>query len=73
MLTLDPRRPRAALRLFTTGAAFALGDDRLGRLVPGGPADLMLVEPDPLRAPPDEVRSPRVRVVLVEGERVWTA
>ena len=63
----------AALRLFTTGAAFALGDDRLGRLVPGGPADLVLVEPDPLRAPPDEVRSTHVRLVLVEGERVWPA
>lgn len=63
----------AALRLFTTGAAFALGDDRLGRLVPGGPADLVVVEPDPLRAPPDEVRSARVRLVLVEGERVWPA
>jgi predicted amidohydrolase YtcJ len=63
----------AALRLFTTGAAYALGDDRLGRLVPGGPADLVLVDPDPLRAPPDEMRTTRVQLVLVEGERVWPA
>jgi len=64
---------RAALRLFTTGAAFALGADRLGMLAPGGPADLVVVEPDPLRAPPDEVADARVRLTLVAGERVWPA
>jgi predicted amidohydrolase YtcJ len=63
----------AALRLFTTGAAFALRADRLGRLVAGGPADLALVEPDPLRASPDEVAGARVRLVLVEGDRAWPA
>jgi len=62
---------RAALRLFTTGAAFALGADQLGTLAPGGPADLVVVEPDPLRAPPDEVADARVRLTLVAGERVW--
>src|SRR6185295_6932846 len=49
----------AALALFTTGAAYALRDDALGRLVPGGPADLVVVEPDPLRAPPDELAATR--------------
>jgi len=63
----------AALRLFTTGAAVALGADRLGTLAPGGPADLVVVEPDPLRAPPDEVADARVRLTLVAGERVWPA
>jgi len=63
----------AALRLFTTGAAFVLGADRLGRLVPGGPADLVVVEPDPLRASPDEVFAARVRLTLVAGERAWPA
>jgi hypothetical protein len=63
----------AALRLFTTGAAFALGADALGRLVEGGPADLIVVEPDPLRAAPDEVADARVRLALVGGERAWPA
>jgi hypothetical protein len=61
----------AALRLFTTGAAFALGADALGRLVEGGPADLIVVEPDPLRAAPDEVADARVGLALVAGERAW--
>jgi len=63
----------AALRLFTTGAAFALGADGLGTLAPGRPADLVVVEPDPLRAPPDEVAETRVRLTLAAGERVWPA
>jgi len=63
----------AALRLFTTGAAFALGADALGRLVPGGPADLVVVDPDPLRAPPDEVAGTRIRLTLIGGRRIWPA
>src|SRR5439155_770859 len=45
----------AALALFTTGAAEALAAPTLGRLAAGGPADLIVVEPDPRRASPDEV------------------
>ena len=61
----------AALDLFTRGAARAMGASRLGRLARGGPADLVVVEPDPLRASPDEVRHARVRFTMVEGEMVW--
>src|SRR5262249_36488645 len=42
----------AALALFTTRAADSLGAPALGRLRAGGPADLVVVEPDPLRASP---------------------
>jgi predicted amidohydrolase YtcJ len=61
----------AALGLFTTGAAFALRDDRLGRILSGGPADLVVVEPDPLRASPDEMAGARVLLTLAGGNRVW--
>ena len=61
----------AALALYTTGAARALGDVRLGRLRPGAPADLVLVAPDPLRAPADEVADTRVRLAMVAGRLVW--
>jgi predicted amidohydrolase YtcJ len=63
----------AALGLCTTGAAFALRADALGRLVPGGPADLVVVEPDPVQAAPDEVAATRVRLALVGGVRAWPA
>jgi len=64
---------RAALALFTTGAAFALHADTLGRLELGGPADLIVVEPDPLRAPADEIVETRVRLAMVGGRVVWAA
>ncbi|MFN8543987.1 MAG: amidohydrolase family protein [Candidatus Binatia bacterium] len=62
----------AALGLFTTGAAWSLGADGLGRLVPGGAADLIAVEPDPLRATPDELHTTRVRLAMVGGEVVFS-
>ena len=62
-----------ALRLFTSGAAYSLGADALGRLAVGGPADLVVVEPDPLRASPDEVADTRVRLTFAAGEAVWPA
>src|SRR5439155_5911466 len=55
----------AALRLFTAGAAAALGAGALGRLVVGGPADLVVVDRDPLRAAPDEVAETHVCLTLV--------
>jgi predicted amidohydrolase YtcJ len=61
----------AALGLFTTAAAHALVDDRIGRLVEGGPAHIVLVEPDPLRAPADEVAATDVRLTLVDGMPAW--
>jgi predicted amidohydrolase YtcJ len=63
----------AALALFTRGAADALGARDLGRLRVGGPADLVVVEPDPLRAPPEEVATARVRLTMIAGEVVWHA
>jgi len=70
-----PRPPDAAdaLALFTTGAGQALRAPTLGRLVEGGPADLIVVEPDPLRAPPDEVADARVGLTLVAGKAAWRA
>jgi predicted amidohydrolase YtcJ len=63
----------AALGLFTRGAAFAVGDDTLGRLVPGGPADLVVVEPDPLRASADELAATRVGLTVVAWTLAWPA
>ena len=35
------------------------------------PADLIVVEPDPLRAPADEIVETRVRLAMVGGRVVW--
>jgi predicted amidohydrolase YtcJ len=63
----------AALALFTRGAADALAAPTLGRLVPGAAADVIVVEPDPLRAAPGEVAETRVRLTMIGGEVVWAA
>jgi predicted amidohydrolase YtcJ len=63
----------SALALFTTGAADALEAPALGRLAVGGPADLVVVEPDPLRASADEVRGAAVRLTLVGGNVAWAS
>jgi len=62
-----------ALALFTTGAADALHAPALGRLRVGGPADLIVVAPDPLRASPDEVADTRVVLSMLGGEMTWHA
>ena len=60
--------PRAALALFTTGGAFALGE--APPLAPGSPADFIALDRDPLAATPDEVRACRVVGTWVDGEPV---
>lgn len=60
----------AALSLFAEGAAHVLAADELGRLAVGAPADLVIVAPDPRRAPADEVR---VLCTIANGEVAWQA
>jgi predicted amidohydrolase YtcJ len=63
----------AALAMWTTAAARALRADRLGVLRRGGPADLILVSRDPLRASVASVSATRVRLAMVDGAGVWRA
>jgi len=58
----------AALRLFTTGAAAAIGESR--SLDRGAPADLMVVDRDPTLSTPDELRSARVAATYVDGNPI---
>jgi hypothetical protein len=65
---LDPLR---ALRAFTTGAATAAGwERRLGTLAPGMLADLVVLDGDPLAAPPGEIGGIRVVATMVGGRWV---
>jgi predicted amidohydrolase YtcJ len=57
-----------AFRLFTAGAAAAIGESAL--LAPGHPADLTVLEADPVETGADDLRRVAIRAVFVEGERV---
>jgi predicted amidohydrolase YtcJ len=60
-----------ALRAYTQGPAFAAGmENRLGKLVPGFLADLIVLAEDPFRLDPAALRDLRPRAVMVGGEWV---
>ncbi len=64
---------RAALALWTTDAARVLHLPALARLQPGVPADLIVVDRDPLRVAPEALAGTRVRLTMVDGQVVWRA
>jgi len=55
----------SALGLFTDGAADALGEPQ--PLAPGSPADLVVLDRDPVSSTPDELREATVIATLVDG------
>ena len=59
-----------ALAMVTRDAARALHADRLGVLAPGAPADLAVVEIDPLRASAAALRDARVSLTMIDGRIV---
>lgn len=66
--------PEEALALYTTGSAYASGEEqRKGRLAPGMLADFTVLDADPLTVPPDELASIGVRQTWVGANPVWTA
>jgi len=64
--------PAEALRCYAEVAPRLLGE-RSGRLSPGYPADFVIVDRDPLSAPPHELRRIRVLATYVSGELVYSA
>jgi predicted amidohydrolase YtcJ len=61
-----------AIHGFTTGPAYAAGLERtLGRVSPGYLADLIVLEEDPFRVPPDALHSAAPEATMVGGEWVW--
>jgi predicted amidohydrolase YtcJ len=58
-----------AVRWYTSGAAWAGFDEHdAGTLAPGRWADLIVLDRDPLAAPPAQIKDTRVLAVLVGGE-----
>lgn len=62
--------PEQALAMYTSSAARALGEPE--PLAVGSPADLVVVDRDPINATPEEVRGTVVIDTYVAGERVDT-
>jgi predicted amidohydrolase YtcJ len=66
--------PLEALALYTTGGAFASGEqDRKGKLAPGYLADFVVLGADPTETPHDEIAAIPVQATYVGGRRVWPA
>ncbi len=63
-----------ALRAYTVGNAYGVfAEDRRGRLVPGYLADLVLLDRDLTRIPPEEIEQAQVKATIVGGRVVFTA
>jgi len=66
--------PATMLRWYTGGSASCSFDEgKRGRIAPGMLADLVAVEPDPLRVPAAELRDVRVRLTVVDGRVAYEA
>jgi len=65
---------REALEAYTTGAAYAGGqEDQLGRLSPGHYADLIVLEKNPFTCDPDELLNLQSSATMLAGEWLWQA
>jgi len=60
--------PEEALRLFTESAGAAIGEETT--LAPNAPANLTILDVDPISATPDELRAARIVGTWVEGAEV---
>jgi hypothetical protein len=81
--TLDGKNPQGwvpsekitveeALRAYTAGNAYGVfAESRRGRLAPGYLADLVLIDRDLTRIPPEEIEQAGVKATIVGGRIVW--
>jgi predicted amidohydrolase YtcJ len=81
--TLDGKHPQGwvprekisveeALRAYTLGNAYGMFAEKTrGRLVPGAAADLVVVDQDLTRVPPERIESARVSATIVDGKVVY--
>ena len=61
-----------ALRAYTTGNAYGVfAEDRRGKLAPGYLADVVLIDRDLTRIPPEEIEQAAVRATIVGGRVVY--
>ena len=66
--------PLQALKLYTSHAAFASGEEKIkGTISKGRLADLVLLDANPCQVSPEEIRNINVRMTILDGEIVYAA
>jgi predicted amidohydrolase YtcJ len=61
-----------ALQGFTSGAAYAAGmENRLGKLIPGFLADLLVLDQDIFKIDPEKIRDIRPLGTMIAGDWVY--
>jgi predicted amidohydrolase YtcJ len=64
--------PAQALALYTVNAAYAsFEEDIKGSVAPGKLADMVVLNDDPTRVPPERIKDIRVVMTMMGGEVVW--
>ncbi len=64
--------PRQALEMYTVNAAYAAFEERTkGTLTPGKLADIVMLNLDPVRSPPEALKEGWVEMTVIGGEVVW--
>ncbi len=63
-----------ALKLYTINAAYASFEEKIkGSLSPGKLADIVILNDDPARVPPEKIKDIQVEMTIIGGEVVWEA
>lgn len=66
--------PMEAVRMYTNYAARANFEEKIkGSIAPRKLADLVVLNGDPTRIPPDEIKDLKVKMTILNGEVVWDA
>ena len=65
--------PMSALKMYTQNGAYASFEETIkGSITPGQAADLVVLNGDPMRVPPDELKHLQVEMTVIRGEVAWT-
>jgi predicted amidohydrolase YtcJ len=61
-----------ALALYTVNAAYASFEESVkGTITPGKLADLVVLDKDPTRVPPEQIKDIKVVMTIIGGKVVW--
>jgi len=66
--------PREALAMYTINAAYASFEEGIkGSITRGKLADMVVLNGDPIKSPPEQIKDIRVEMTIVGGKLAWEA